>query len=435
MKEERKIGRELYHYETVAYGFGKMDLRIPLDNYSGTLRPIDHLGLQNETAEVGWALKHPIGSPSLEAIIERKKPQQTVIVVNDGTRPTATSKLLSPLLNELHGCGIENDKIRILIATGSHPDVPLEEFEGLLGKGIGEKYQIVNHHCQDMENMVDLGITSQGIPIVLNRLFCEADLKILTGSIHPHQRAGFSGGRKSVLPGIASLETLRLHHSDKFCSQDPAMGWIEGNPFHHAAMEAAKKVGTDFILNAVQNKYKQILKAFAGNVEAAWLAGVKASRELFEIDVPSDIDIVVASPGGYPRDKSLYQSQKAMAVAETIVKKRGSIILPAACPDGVGSEGFYEWMTSASCPEEVIKRFQKEGYSIGTSKAWLYSRCLTKAELIVVSDGLDEDTLLGMFTKKAPDLETALEMSLNRQGNDAKILVIQNAADIIPKKR
>jgi nickel-dependent lactate racemase len=282
--------------------------------------------------------------------------------------------------------------------------------------------------------MVDLGKTSQGVPIVINRLFYEADVKILTGSIEPHQSAGFSGGRKSILPGLASLEALRIHHGYGMRSPDPAMGWVEGNPFHLSAVEAAKKSGADFMLNVVQNHKWEITRAVAGDVEEAWAVGVEASREVFEVEAPRDIDIVIASPGGHPRDINLYQSQKSMAAAELVVKHGGTIILPAACPDGVGSDGFYEWMDAASCPEEVIERFIGEGYSLGGSKAWLYSRCLIKAELIVVSDSLDEKTLGTMLTKKASSMEEAVDMALERHGKDARIVLMRNASDVVPKR-
>ena len=213
------------------------------------------------------------------------------------------------------------------------------------------------------------------------------------------------------------------------------MGWMEGNPFHLAAMEAAKMAKPDFILNLVQNQKKEITRAVAGDLEKAWMAGVQASREIFETETPKDVDIVVVVPGGHPRDSNLYQSQKAMASAEIAVKQGGTIVLPAACPDGVGGDLFYDWMESASCLEDVIERFKRESYDIGTSKAWMYSRCLLKADAIVVSDCLDEETLTNMFTRKAPDLDTALAMALDKQGKDAKILVMRNATDMIPKKR
>ena len=423
-----------YHIETIPYGKGDLTLKVPEKNYIGTLVPTYQPGVDDETAEIIRALKHPIGTPSLSDIIAAKENKRTVVVVNDGTRPTATHKLLPPLMEDLERSGIRDDDITLLVATGTHRDVRNDEFELLYGKDISNRYRIINHHCEDLDGMVNLGTTSQGIPIIINRLFHESDIKILTGSIHPHQGAGFSGGRKSILPGLTSLETLKLHHSYKFRSPEPAMGWLEGNPFHLAAMEAAKAAAPDFILNLVQNQNKEITHAVAGDLETAWLAGVEASKAIFETETPKDVDIVITIPGGYPRDVNLYQSQKSMAAAELVAKQDGTIILPIECPDGIGSELFYEWMATASCLEDVTERFIQEGYSIGTSKAWMYSRCLLKAEVIVISDCLDEETLNKMFTTKAPDIDTAIEMALETQGMDAKILVMRNAADMIPKR-
>jgi len=423
------------HIETIPYGKGELTLRIPKENYIGTLFPTYQPGVDDETAEILRALENPIGTATLREIVAAKKGKKTVVVVNDPTRPTATPKLLPPLMSELEACGISDNDILILIATGTHRAVRPDEFEKLLGKGIAERYRVVNHDCLDLENMVEVGTTSLGIPVMLNRLFCEADIKILTGSIHPHQGAGFSGGRKSILPGLTSLESLKLHHGPKFRPLEPAMGLMEGNAFHLQAMEAAKMAKPDFILNLIENQKKEITRAVAGDIEKAWMSGVEASREIFEIDVPDDVDIAVVVPGGSPRDFNLYQSQKSMATAELVVKKGGSIVLPVECPDGVGSRLFFEWMASASCPEDVMERFRVEGYNVGTSKAWLYSRCLLKAEVIVVSDCLDQETLEQMFTKRAPDLDTALAMAFKTQGQNAKVLVLRNAADMIPKRR
>lgn len=422
-----------FHIESIPYGTGELSLRIPAKNYRGTCVPKYQPGVEDEGGEVRRALAHPIGTPTLKEIAEKKKGKKTVVVVNDGSRPTATYKLLPPLMEELETIGIPDDDIVILIATGTHRDVREDEFAGLLGGEIAGRYRVVNHHCQDKEGLVDIGNTSQGVPVVINRLFYEADVKILTGSIQPHQSAGFSGGRKSLLPGLAGIETLKMHHGYHFRPPEPAMGWIDGNAFHLIALEAAKMAGTDFILNLVQNQKKQITRAVAGDVEAAWMDGVRFSRENFEVEMPKNVDILVVLTGGHPRDSNFYQSQKSMAAAELVVKKGGTIILPAACPDGIGGELFYEWMASASCPDDVIERFKKEGFDIGTSKAWLHSRCLTKADVIVVSDCLDEKTLKDMLVQKAQNLDHALAMAFERQGNDAGVLVLRNAADMIPK--
>ena len=171
----------------------------------------------------------------------------------------------------------------------------------------------------------------------------------------------------------------------------------------------------------------------AGDIEAAWMAGVKASRKMFEIAIPKDIDILVVIPGGHPRDSNLYQSQRSLSVAEMVIKPGGTIILPAACPDGIGGDLFYEWMAAASCPEDVLERFKNEGFDIGTSKAWLYSRCLAKAEIIIVTKGLGEKTLKEMLTLKAKDIDKALAMAFNKHGKDSRVCVLKNAVDIIPK--
>ncbi len=418
--------------ETLPYGTGEITARIPEKNYLGTITPKFRPGVEDERAEILSALNHPMGTPPLREMAKRG--MKVVIVVNDVTRPTPTYKLLHPLLQELGTSGIPDGDVLILVATGTHRDTRPDELESLLGKEALSRFRVINHHCQEDEMMVDLGKTSHGVPIVINRLFYEADLKILTGSIEPHQSAGYSGGRKSLLPGLASLQALRLHHGYQMRSPDPAMGWVEGNPFHLSALEAAKRAGTDFILNVVQNHKKEITRAVAGDVDKAWLVGVQASREVHEVEAPGDVDIVIASPGGHPRDINLYQSQKSMAAAELVVKNGGTVILPAACPDGIGSDGFYEWMEAASCPEDVVERFIREGYSIGTSKAWLYSRCLMKADLIVVSDFLDGRTLDHMFTRKASTVEEAIQMALGKQGKDAKILVLRNATDLVPKR-
>jgi nickel-dependent lactate racemase len=173
----------------------------------------------------------------------------------------------------------------------------------------------------------------------------------------------------------------------------------------------------------------------AGDLEKAWMSGVETGRSIFEIVAPEDADIVVAVPGGRPRDLNLYQGQKSMAAAELVVKKGGSVILPVECPGGVGPDLFFEWMASAACPDDVMARFREEGYDVGTSKAWLYARCLLKAEIIVVSDCLDEETLGQMFTKKAADLDTAIEMALKTHGPYAKVLIMRDAVDMIPRKR
>lgn len=418
--------------EKILYGRGEVEVHIPARNYLATFMPHYKPAVKDEAEAVREALENPLQTKRLREIAKGKK--NAVIVVNDITRPTATYKLLPPLLKELREGGIKKEEqIHFLVATGTHRDNTKEELEELLGKEIVQRFKVINHHCQDDEIMVDLGKTKDGIPVVINRLFWEAEVKVLTATIAPHQAAGFSGGRKSVLPGLASLTTLKQHHGFHLRSEKPAMGWVEGNKFHENALEAAKMAKVDFILNTVQNHRKEITQVVTGDVEEAWLEGVKASREIYEVKVPHPVDIVITSPGGFPKDIDLYQSQKAMAAAELVVKEGGTIILSAECLDGVGARGFYEWMSAASCPQEVIERFIREGYSIGSSKAWLFSRCLKKADLILVSKNIDDHTLKQMFTQRADTIEQAIQMALSKHGPNAEIILMKNGSDMIPR--
>ena len=430
MEEKMSNNRE-FHVESIPYGKGAIDIRIPMKNFAGVLAPRYRPGLEDEAGAVRKALENPIGSRRLREIARGKK--DAVIVVNDITRPTATHRLVPHLIRELKEAGMGDDRILFLVATGTHRDNTREELEGMLGKEIVQRFPVINHHCQDDEIMVDLGKTAGGMPVVINRLFWEREVKILTGTIAPHQGAGFSGGRKSVLPGIASLATLKLHHGFGMRSDKPAMGWVEGNLFHENALEAARMAKVDFILNTVQNHRKEITEVVAGDMEKAWFEGVKTSREIFEVEVARPADIVITTPGGYPKDFDLWQSQKAMAASELVVRESGVVILVAECTDGVGSRGFYEWMASAGCSQDVIDRFVREGYSIGSSKAWLFSRCLKRAELILVTNRMDDETLKAMFTTRADTVDKAIEMALAKQGEDAGIVLMKNGSDIIPR--
>lgn len=424
-------GNNTPHVEKIPYGRGELELKIPRKNHAATLAPRFKAGLKDEAGAVKQALENPIGTKRLREMAKGKK--SAVIVVNDITRPTATYKLLPHLMQELKDGGMKEDQVQFLVATGTHRDNTREELEGMLGKDVVQRFKVVNHHCQDDKIMVDLGKTSGGIPVVINRLFWEAELKITTATIAPHQSAGFSGGRKSVLPGIASLATLKQHHGFGMRSDKPAMGWVEGNPFHLNAVEAARMARTDFILNTVQNDRKEITQVVAGDAEKAWLEGVKTSRQIFEVEVPRPADIVITTPGGFPKDIDLYQSQKAMASSELVVKEGGTVILLAECRDGVGAHGFYEWMSAATCPQDVIDRFIREGYSIGASKAWLFSRCLKRSNLIVVSKSIDDKTLKEMFTQRADTAEEAIRMALDKQGENAEIILLKNGSDMIPR--
>jgi len=244
-------------FDLISMPYGKriIKFKIPQKNIVFTIAPNYIKGVRDEESEIRKALQNPIGCDGLSEIA-RKKGGKAVIIVNDITRPTPSYKLVPPLLDELNKGGIKDNDISIIVATGSHRGNTIEELEQMLSLEVLERVNVMNHDYSNPEMLKYICKTKRGVPIELNKVFCDASIKVLTGTIAPHQSAGFSGGRKSVLPGIAGKEALVIHHSYPLRLKGPAMGRIRKNYFSEEAIEAARTVGVDFILNVVQNSKK-----------------------------------------------------------------------------------------------------------------------------------------------------------------------------------
>ena len=256
------------------------------------------------------ALDHPIGSPRLE---ELARPEDHVLlIVNDQTRPGPNAEMAAAVVRRLNGCGVPDSQITILIATGSHRAPTDAELTTLVGRDLMQRIRVVSHDCK--QNNVCIGNTESGVPLYVDRLAAEASFIVTTGLIAPHKAAGFSGGRKSIVPGVAGIETLHIHHSLPIRPFEPALGWFEENPFHKVALEAARRVNVRFILNAVQDTQKQNIAFVAGELDEAHCAGVRICREHNTVECDRRADVIIASPGGAPRDCNLYQTQKAIDI-------------------------------------------------------------------------------------------------------------------------
>lgn len=414
---------------TLPYGKGELTIELP-----GKGQPcmIIEQGEKEAIADVKAAvvarLKNPIGCPPLGETVRSKEAKTACIVVNDITRPTPTEPMLLAIAAELNENGIPDENIKVLVATGTHRANTVEEMEEMFGREALDRFTVINHDCMNDEELKYLGTTSNGIPVVVSRHFVEADIRITTGIIAPHQRAGFSGGRKSVLPGIAGLDSLKKHHGME--SDGPAMGKIENNPFHQAAVEAAQFAGLDFIVNAVPRR-RETVAIVAGDPMEAWLEGVSHSRDVVELKIPYKADIVITHCGGHPRDFNLYQAQKAITSAQLATKKGGTIIVLGECSDGIGSETVREWLEKASHPQEVVDRFIREGFQPGTSKAYLFAKGMLDFRMALVSDKISHETLRNMFIEPYNTLDEALEAAFSRHGSDAKMLLLRNAVEAI----
>jgi len=376
------------------------------------------------------ALDNPIATPRLEEMV--KPDDRIVIIVNDQTRPGPNAEMAQAVVNRLNKCGVEDKQIHVLIATGTHRAPTDAELESLIGKALKARIQVTSHDAK--KNNVYIGDTAEsGMPLYVDRLVAEASFIIATGLVTPHKAAGFSGGRKSIIPGVAGIESLRIHHSLPIRPFEPALGWFEENPFHKVALEAAKKLNVHFILNTVQDTQKQNIAVVAGDLEQAHAEAVRICRANNIVECDRRADVVIASPGGAPRDCNLYQAQKALATAEVFADPEGpvTLILVARAEDGIGPDTFQEWLIEAKDPGEVIERFRREGFNEGTNKAFEYARALKKGKVVIVSENVDADRLRAMKLDWAPNLQAAVDMTLEAY-TPRQVIVLPKAVSIIP---
>lgn len=376
------------------------------------------------------ALDHPIGSEPLENLVNAE--DDVVIIVNDHTRPGPNKQIVKALIARLEMAGIKDGAVTFVVATGSHRATTEAEIDEIIGSDMRKRFKVHVHDCLDEAQLVYLGDASQGMPLFVNRLVAESSFVITTGLIAPHHSAGYSGGRKSIVPGVAGLKSLKIHHSLPIRPFEPAMGFIYGNPFHEASLEAAKMLNVKFMINAVQDPHKQNIAFVAGEIERAHAEGVALCKQACEVEINALADVVITSPGGHPRDINLYQAQKALSVAEPLGKPNCVYILLVEGTDGIGEGVFKEWMVEAKTPEEVIERFKVEGYNVGSNKAFMYARALTKGRVIIVSDHIDPKALNDMMLEWAPDLQTALDQVMAER-EIRKVIALPRAVNIIPK--
>ncbi len=385
-------------------------------------RPVEEL--------IGEALDNPIGTPRLEEMVTQG--DHVTIIVNDHTRPGPNAQLVDALVKRLNGAGVSDDHICFVIATGSLRGSTGEELDKILGAEYRKRIRVHNHDCRDGEHVL-IGETKSGLPVWVDKRVAEASFIITTGLIAPHAAAGFSGGRKSIVPGVAGIETLRIHHSLPIRPFEPAMGFFEENPFHQAALEAAKKTKVRFILNVIQDPHKQNIACVAGDLKKAHQAGVAICRSVSTVPVDGLADVVIVSPGGSPRDCNLYQAQKALSVGEIFGEKGNcTFVLCARAEDGIGEGLFRTWLEEAKTPEEVIERFRREGFNVGNNKAFMYARALTKGKVLIVSENVKREDLKRMMLDGVSTLQEAVDM-ICAQGRPKKVVVLPKAVNIIPE--
>ncbi|HEX2923290.1 MAG TPA: nickel-dependent lactate racemase, partial [Chloroflexota bacterium] len=356
-----------------------------------------------------------------------------VVVVSDGTRAVPNGTILPPLLSRMEAAGIPREGITILVGTGLHRPTREAELPALLGPEICARYRVAVHDARDREQLAYLGQTSRGTPIWINRSYVNSRLRVLTGMIEPHQFVGFTGGAKSVAIGLAGAETIAGNHA---LLQDPRsqIGVYAGNPAREEMEEILESVGADLAVNVILNNDKEIVELLAGPAREVQRTGVVHSAELCQVPLHHPFDIVIASPGGFPKDREMYQAQKAVAHAALAVREGGTIILVAECPEGSGEDRFEEWMSAASDPSDVLERFRREGFQTGAHKAFLLCRSMVRAKLLLVSDRMPADLARRLLLELHRTPESALAAALAYHGENASIAVMPKASSTIPRQ-
>lgn len=374
-----------YGKETVEYDFSN-------ERFLGVLTSKLHDYIPTETGSdlVRTAMYSPIGSPRLSELARGKN--RIVIIASDHTRPVPSKIIIPPMLEEIRAAS-PDAKITILIATGCHRETSREELVGKFGEEVVEKEHIVVHDCDDAQNLVRIGTLPSGGDLVINRLAYEADLLLAEGFIEPHFFAGFSGGRKSVLPGIAARESVLANHCSEFIAHPSARtGVFEGNPIHEDMLYAARAAKLAYVVNVVINEKKEAVYAVAGDVEKAHLKGCAFLSELCRV-APIPADIVISTNGGYPLDQNIYQAVKGMTAAEATVKKGGVVIMLARSNDGHGGEAFYHQLADEPDIDKTMQTFLERRRNETVPDQWqtqILLRILKRATVIYISDAPDE---------------------------------------------
>jgi len=401
--------------------YGKTDIcvRVPARNLLGSIEPKEQPGAPDAKAEVERALKEPVGSKRLSEIA---KPEHKVaIVVDDATRHAPSDVMILPVLAELNAAGMKDENITVVFGCGTHRAVKAEEATGLLGAEVLKRVKTVSHDCK-AQDLVYVGTTkTHGNKVYLNRTFAEADVKVLVGDVGFHYYAGYGGGRKSVLPAVSGEETIKHNHA-MLLHANARTGVLAGNPVHEDMTEAARLAKVNFIVNVVTNSKGEIVKAFAGDLEQAFLEAVKTVDEMYRATVDRRADIVVASPGGYPADMNLFQAYKAVDNALELVKRGGVIILVAECPEGHGNQVFYDWMMRFG-ELKAVEREIKRNFVLGGHKAYYLLKALQNHQIILVSSLPDYYAANVFKLKTVRAVNDALGEALKIVGSNGRVWV------------
>jgi nickel-dependent lactate racemase len=415
----------------LAYGKKRLNVNFPDDWKVSIVEPKYLEGLKEPADAVRAALIEPIGTPPLRQLVSSH--HHVGIVINDITRATPTQLILQPILDILLEI-VPQDQITLFIALGTHRENKESELRGILGETIFGYFPVVQNNAFDQATQKHLGKTQRGHQIWINRQFAECDFHIVTGFIEPHFFAGFSGGGKAIMPGMAGLETIMSNHSARMLA-DPGATWgvTKGNPTWEEMQEIAG-LFNPFVVNVAMNRDKSITRVFAGDLKQAHEFGCTYAKLHAMAPVPEPFDIVVTSNSGYPLDLNLYQSVKGMSAAAKIVKNGGDIIMAAECWDGIPEHGqFASLLRSADSPGELLNSILEPGFRLHDQwQVQILLQILHKADVFVYSENLTAEMLESCFLHATDDIETTIQSLANKHLGNPSVCLLPEGPLTIP---
>ena len=415
----------------LAYGKKGLYVDLPDDLNVEIVAPKYVQGLQDQAGAVRNALRRPIRAKPLKELVS---PSGTVaIVVNDITRPTPYNVILPVLLNELGH--VPDDQVIVFIATGTHRRNTEAELREMLGTEILARYQIIQNDARDRDSHTLVGTTSSGNDVWMHSQYVKCDVRILTGFIEPHFFAGFSGGGKACMPGLALVDTVLKNHSPQNIDNPMATwGVTHGNPVWEEIREAALMVQPSFLLNVTLNRDKQITAVFAGDLEEAHAQGCRFAKASAMVPVKEPYDIVITSNSGYPLDLNLYQSVKGMSAAAQVVKDGATIIIAADCWDGIPQHGQYgKLLREAESAASLLGIIRTQNFvRQDVWQAQIHARICQKADVYFYSENLSAEQIESAWLKPCHSIEATVDELLAKYGRDASICVLPEGPQTIP---
>lgn len=409
------------------YGKTHLTVTLPGDLDVTVIAPRDADPAPDLPAAAAAALRDLLGTVDADAL---PRVRTAALALSDKTRPLSQA-VLRAALAWLEQAGLRPEAITLLIASGTHTPMTPDEFPQVLPPDLLARHPVISHDCDDRAALRYLGETPRGTPVWINRAFLAADLRVVMGNIEAHQFMGFSGGVKGAAIGLAGRETVSANHA---LMRDPAAraARTDDNPARQDVEDIGRLTGVHLAVNAVLNRDKQVVRVLAGEPLAVMRAGIPLVRALVEVPVPAPFDLVIAAPGGHPKDLNLYQAQKALAHAAPVVRDGGVVIVVAACGEGTGSAAYEAWMVGMTSHQAVLERFAREEFRLGPHKAFQIARdAIRLREVLLVTEMPPEQVRHALLTPAA-SLDQAIARALSALGPGARVAIMPAANATVP---